>query len=168
MCLFFQTEQPWLVALELPNRLSALPEIEAAASALPKHRGRQTHLLKLRLPNGCGPSRKRKQKKNKNGPLNGFANIRISLLLYAMITLSAAAGYIGAHGLPASWFHHETAAARVNRSFWRLLFEDKRDTFIVPADGGLVMLQSFIKQHVSLEDYANGSYRKESQMLRES
>ena len=76
------------------------------------------------------------------------------------ILVSAAAGYIGARGLP-SWIH-ESSAARVNRIFWSRLFEEQRDTFVVPADGGLVMMQTFIREHVSLEDYANGRYREES------
>jgi hypothetical protein len=60
------------------------------------------------------------------------------------------------------WLHPAAPAAKVYHMFWSQLFGEKQDTFIVPADGGLVMLQSFVKQHVSLEDYANGSYRKES------
>jgi len=80
------------------------------------------------------------------------------------IVLSALAGYAGAHVRPGGWWSHETSAARINRIFWSQLFDDKRDTFVVPADGGLVMLQSFIRNHVSLEAYANGRYLKESEI----
>jgi hypothetical protein len=81
------------------------------------------------------------------------------------IVLSIVVGYLaGAHRLRSNWFPLESDAARVDRIFWSGLFEEKRDTFIVPADGGLVMLQSFIRDHVSLEEYANGNYRKESQI----
>jgi hypothetical protein len=81
-----------------------------------------------------------------------------------MMVLSALAGYIGAHGLSGGWFKHESPAAQINRLFWSQIFEEKRDTFVVPADGGLVMLQSFVREHVSLEDYANGRYLKESEI----
>jgi hypothetical protein len=81
------------------------------------------------------------------------------------IVLSALAGYIGAHDLPGGWLKHETPAMKINRVFWSQIFEEKRDTFIVPADGGLVMLQSFIRQHVSLEDYANRRYLKDSEIV---
>jgi hypothetical protein len=46
-----------------------------------------------------------------------------------------------------------------NRVFWRCLFQQNQDTYIVPADGGLVMMQSFTRQPVTVEDYARGSYR---------
>ena len=50
----------------------------------------------------------------------------------------------------------------MNQLFWKQIFDAKQDTFIVPTDGGLVMLQSFLKGPVSLSDYASGSYRSES------
>jgi hypothetical protein len=46
-----------------------------------------------------------------------------------------------------------------SRVFWKHLFQQNQDTYIVPADGGLVMMQSFTRQPVSVEDYARGSYR---------
>lgn len=78
------------------------------------------------------------------------------------IALSALAGYIGAHGLPRRWFLREPPGASISRVFWSRIFEEDRNTYIVPTDGGLVMLQSFIREHVSLEDYASGSYRTDS------
>jgi hypothetical protein len=92
---------------------------------------------------------------------------RPTYLLFAVgtILLSALAGYMGANGLPANWLKHETPAMKINRAFWSQIFEEKRDTFVVPADGGLVMLQSFIREHVSLEDYASRQYLKESSIV---
>ena len=78
------------------------------------------------------------------------------------IALSALAGYIGAHGLPRGWFHREPSGASISRVFWNRIFEEDRNTYIVPTDGGLVMLQSFIREHGSLEDYASGRYRTDS------
>lgn len=88
---------------------------------------------------------------------------RYGLLLGCILT-GALAGSILARGSPALWLKQQLPAARINRAFWDTVFQDSRDTFVVPADGGLVMLQSFIRQHVSLEDYANGNYRKESRI----
>jgi hypothetical protein len=42
---------------------------------------------------------------------------------------------------------------------WRQLFQKDRDTFIVPADSGLVILQGLTQHPVSLNEYASGSYR---------
>lgn len=56
----------------------------------------------------------------------------------------------------------ESPSARAEHLFWNQLFEPSRDTFVVPADGGLVMLQSFMKHSVSLADYANGTYRSQA------
>jgi hypothetical protein len=93
-------------------------------------------------------------------------NLKPLYLVVAICTivLSALAGYVGAHLHFGSWGSHETSAVRINRVFWSQMFDDKRDTFVVPADGGLVMLQSFIRNHVSLEAYANGRYLKESEI----
>jgi hypothetical protein len=78
------------------------------------------------------------------------------------VVLSVLAGYIGAHGMPRNWFQHEPSGAGISRAFWSRMFEQHRNTYIVPTDGGLVMLQSFTREHVSLEEYASGSYRKDS------
>jgi hypothetical protein len=51
-------------------------------------------------------------------------------------------------------------AERSHHRFWRMFFDARRDTFVVPADGGLVLLQSFSRNPVTLEAYANGSYRQ--------
>jgi hypothetical protein len=42
---------------------------------------------------------------------------------------------------------------------WGQLFQENRDTFLVPADSGLVIMQGLTRQAVSLGDYASGSYR---------
>jgi hypothetical protein len=82
--------------------------------------------------------------------------------LLSMVAMGWALGYIAASKRSSAQLHPAAPVDRVTHLFWSRLFEEKRDTFIVPTDGGLVMLQRFIKGHVSLEDYANGSYRKES------
>lgn len=43
--------------------------------------------------------------------------------------------------------------------FWRQLFDKDRDTFIVPSDGGLIVMQRIIDRPVPLTTYVNGSYK---------
>jgi len=49
---------------------------------------------------------------------------------------------------------------------WSEIFEPSRDTFVVPADGGLVMLQSFMRENVMLPEYVNGGYRSSDAIAR--
>jgi len=58
------------------------------------------------------------------------------------------------------WLFRTGEAKRVYHRFWQQFFDLHRDTFVVPADGGLVLLQSFSRDPVTLEAYANGSYRQ--------
>jgi len=51
-----------------------------------------------------------------------------------------------------------------NFSFWAHIFQQKQDTYLVPADGGLVMMQSFTRQPVSVADYARGTYRNHAEV----
>jgi hypothetical protein len=57
------------------------------------------------------------------------------------------------------WQPFQSRAARLSRQFWGTLFDQHRDTFVVPADGGLVMMQSFTRTKVNLPDYVTGIYR---------
>jgi hypothetical protein len=43
--------------------------------------------------------------------------------------------------------------------FWKKLFDKDRDTFIVPCDDGLVIMQRLIERPVPLTAYVNGSYK---------
>lgn len=83
---------------------------------------------------------------------------------FGTILLSVGAGYLLGRSPLQRWLHPESRAAQLNHLFWSRLFENDRDTFVVPADGGLVMLQSFIKRHVSLMDYATGNYGKPAEI----
>jgi hypothetical protein len=67
-------------------------------------------------------------------------------------------GYFAGQGKN-DWSPFQSRATRTSHLLWSQLFADKRDTFVVPADGGLVMMQSFSKTKVSLPEYINGSYR---------
>jgi hypothetical protein len=50
----------------------------------------------------------------------------------------------------------EEAASRL---LWKQLFSSGRDTFIVPSDDGLVIMQRLVTRPVPLAAYVNGSYR---------
>jgi hypothetical protein len=52
----------------------------------------------------------------------------------------------------------EVSAEALSDEFWSELFQRNRDTFIVPADSGLVILQNLTERPVSLNDYIGGSY----------
>jgi hypothetical protein len=80
------------------------------------------------------------------------------------IMLSALAGYIAAHGMPGIWSRGTSPYQQPSHLLWRRLFENNRDTFVVPADGGLVMMQSFTRHHVLLPDYVSGSYRSRAEI----
>jgi hypothetical protein len=46
-------------------------------------------------------------------------------------------------------------------ALWSQLFQKERDTFVVPADSGLVIMQGLTGRPVSLGDYISGSYQGE-------
>ena len=61
----------------------------------------------------------------------------------------------------------EGETARVNHLLWSEIFQPSHDTFLsFPADGGLVMMQSFMREKVSLPDYVNGGYRSSEEIAR--
>jgi hypothetical protein len=45
---------------------------------------------------------------------------------------------------------------------WSSMFSSSRDTLIVPADSGLIILKSFTRHPVSIADYADGRYLSEN------
>src|SRR5579859_6847935 len=47
-------------------------------------------------------------------------------------------------------------------ALWSQLFQKERDTFVVPADSGLVIMQGLTGRPVSFGDYLSGSYQGES------
>lgn len=50
-------------------------------------------------------------------------------------------------------------AEAVSRRFWTQLFNRDRDTFIVPSDDGLIIMQGLTERPVPLASYIDGSYR---------
>jgi hypothetical protein len=58
------------------------------------------------------------------------------------------------------WLPHGAKSAQqvITHPLWSALFSKDRDTFIVPADAGLGILQNLAKEPANLSDYANGRY----------
>jgi hypothetical protein len=54
---------------------------------------------------------------------------------------------------------HVSQEVQLNHALWGQIFQNERDTFIVPADAGLVIMQTLTQHPVSLAEYASGSYR---------
>jgi hypothetical protein len=53
--------------------------------------------------------------------------------------------------------HSELQAQSSRHPLWSAIFTKDRDTFIVPADSGLGILQNLSEQPVTLDDYVSGS-----------
>lgn len=61
----------------------------------------------------------------------------------------------------ARFFHNSSEAQSFYRPLWSEIFAKDRDTFIVPADSGVGILQNLSEQPVSLADYISGKYLSE-------
>jgi hypothetical protein len=63
--------------------------------------------------------------------------------------------------LPRPTLRHAVASPATIEShrLWMQLFSTSHDTFIVPSDDGLIVMQSLIERPVPLASYVNGSYR---------
>jgi hypothetical protein len=70
-------------------------------------------------------------------------------------------GLLCASFLPRSFVRHTIASPAVAEShrLWAQLFSGRHDTFIVPSDDGLIIMQSLIERPLPLANYVNGSYR---------
>jgi hypothetical protein len=67
-------------------------------------------------------------------------------------------------GLAASFFRSAktlivSPEENASHLLWRQLFSSDRDTFVVPADDGLVIMQRLTERPVALSTYVNGTYR---------
>ncbi len=83
------------------------------------------------------------------------------LLALCVILMAIAAHFYLSHT------RHSTSAdatqlTTLSDVLWGQLFQKNRDTFIVPADTGLVIMQGLTQKPVSLGDYASGSYRSKA------
>ncbi len=74
-----------------------------------------------------------------------------------VVAVAALCGYVAGQARE-SWQLFPSRAASASHQFWSTLFELHRDTFVVPADGGLVMMQSFTRAKVGLSQYVTGTY----------
>ncbi|HEY4356984.1 MAG TPA: hypothetical protein VGN16_14640 [Acidobacteriaceae bacterium] len=79
------------------------------------------------------------------------------------VLLAALAGLLAGILLMAGiWFRlnavQTSRAQPVAHILWNEMFQQNRNTLIVPADAGLGILQNLARRQISMEDYANGSY----------
>jgi hypothetical protein len=82
----------------------------------------------------------------------------LTILSFALVAFVA----IASRGLLKTGSAHSgspTAQANPSSALWGQLFESDRDTFIVTADSGLVILEELIGRSVSLDEYSSGKYR---------
>ncbi len=64
---------------------------------------------------------------------------------------------------PKTWLKRIMAspAEIASKNLWSQLFSSKSDTFIVPSDDGLIIMQRLTERPVPLASYLNGSYRNQ-------
>jgi hypothetical protein len=85
--------------------------------------------------------------------------VALCFLLAAVVVV-----YSTLHGFPRAW---RAAAAPASPplspsdALWGQLFQKDRDTFVVPADSGLVIMEGFTRHPVSLGDYVSGKYQSD-------
>jgi hypothetical protein len=86
---------------------------------------------------------------------------RIVLLVILSIVLIASVAIASRSLLKTGGANSGNPAAQANPStaLWSQLFQKDRDTFIVTADSGLVILEELIGRSVSLDEYSSGKYR---------
>jgi hypothetical protein len=73
--------------------------------------------------------------------------------------------YLFVHRVSPTWgeaSRSPSPVAQRNHAFWARIFQDNRDTFIVPADSGLSIMENLTRRPVSLADYTSGNYHTES------
>lgn len=89
-------------------------------------------------------------------PVQQMAKLRpgVLLALCVGVLLGFAGAFLKSVRMPVI-----SSAGRASHALWDQLFSHDQDTFIVPADGGLVIMQGVIERPVSLAGYVNGSYR---------
>jgi hypothetical protein len=90
--------------------------------------------------------------KNLARPVRSFILYPVAL---CFILAAAIAIYFSVRGFP------RAAAQPLSPTdvLWSQLFQKERDTFVVPADSGLVIMQGLTGRPVSLGDYISGTYR---------
>lgn len=81
-----------------------------------------------------------------------------------VLALLLAIGAAGTAGYFIGWRQRQTNQYRSGSLLWSQLFTPSRDTYIVPSDGGLVMMQSFSREQVTLPEYMSGSYRSHAEI----
>jgi hypothetical protein len=96
--------------------------------------------------------------------LSGRRLFAYRFVALCFILAAAVVIYWSLHGFPHAW---RAAAAPASQpispsdALWGQLFQKERDTFVVPADSGLVIMQGLTRHPVSLGDYVSGKYQSD-------
>jgi hypothetical protein len=81
----------------------------------------------------------------------------------ALLTLciGIVVGLVGAVAHPLHFLKRASAspAEAASAALWSQIFDGDRDTFIVPSDDGLIIMQRLTERPVPLASYVNGTYR---------
>jgi len=56
----------------------------------------------------------------------------------------------------------------ISKNFWRQIFSKDRDTFVVPSDDGLVIMQSLVNRPVPLAAYISSTFRSDAEAKTDS
>jgi hypothetical protein len=78
-----------------------------------------------------------------------------------MLCAGIAVGLVSSAALPWRFLKHATAspAEAASATLWSQIFAGDRDTFVVPSDDGLIIMQRLTERPVPLASYVDGSYR---------
>jgi hypothetical protein len=136
----------------------ASPELETELGEENERSVEEPGLIELPLPPAVQPSEPTDGKLAAARPPREFRRSWKTLAAAFALILTALFGYLaGRSRVP--WRPVEGETAGENHLLWSEIFQPSRDTFVVPADGGLVMMQSFIREKVTLPDYVSDGYR---------
>jgi hypothetical protein len=82
-------------------------------------------------------------------------------LAVVALCIGIALGLAAAAFVPRKLFKSAVASSAevASANLWTQIFSSDRDTFIVPSDDGLVIMQGLTERPVSLDSYVSGSYR---------
>jgi len=95
----------------------------------------------------------------------GFAGLARKYAVVLTLIAGVLLGSMLTVFFPATWLRHLTASSAeiASKELWAQLFSSKSDTFVVPSDDGLVIMQRLTERPVPLASYLDGSYRRKIQ-----
>ncbi|QHN05631.1 hypothetical protein FTO74_18495 [Granulicella sp. WH15] len=163
--------------LEIPRGGYAPSFSTQAVAVQPAHDNRITPQLGSSADATLNTSPQHSEESLKPRPLNPLSDASISIpttrwyavgtatlrkygvVLSLCIGLVLGASYKVLRPLPFLKRAFPSPSEAASATLWSQLFSNDRDTFIVPSDDGLVIMQRLTERPVPLTSYVNGSYR---------